>query len=778
MHFQLKKTTLALAAFLSPTIVFAQGVATDQQLAPQKVDQVEVAGQRPPLDPNLPASSASKSAEDMRVQQNIFNPEDALRNMPNTTVRKRYSGDRNALIGGRSFATSQAPRALVLMDGYLISNFLGRFDAPRWNMITPEEVSRVDLFYGPFSAIYPGNSIGTTVIYSLNKPRAFEASARIAAQFQNFEEYGLKGQYNNNQIAAYIGDRLGSGLWYAASFNRQDSTSQPQQYYGINANAAGVFTPITGTQPITTVNGVRYDVGPNGLRRAIFGANAGAIDDTLQHTGKLRVGYDFASNVSAEAIVSAWKNETATRNVTFLRDAGGGTVWAGRVRDATEGNTFTIPAATYGPFTRDESHLQSGVTVKTTHKTGWNASVVASIYKLAEDVQRTALNPDNVAFSAAPGAGIATTRDGTGFRTFEVQTAYRPAANDFGGGRHTLTFGFHANDYTLKQNLYSLADWRASPLTAKTQQLGGSTRLFALYGQDAWRIADRWVLTGGLRWESWKAYDGLQQFPPNAAVNYPERSITATSPKLSLAYAVNDDTTVRLSGGRGVRFATVSELFQGTQSGTAIVISDPNLKPERSNALELSVEHRFDRGGIRASLFQDDVRDTIWSQTNIAVVPNITNTQNIARVRTRGVELVGDLQNVSIKGLSFEGNIGFNDSKILENPTFLPSVGKNWVRVPRVRSSVTAIYQPNPQWSAAATYRYSGRQWNEITNIDINPDVYGGLSRVKQIDVKFRWVPRKNTEVALGIDNVADYRAFQSHPFPGRVYFAEVRAGF
>lgn len=103
---------------------------------------------------------------------------------------------------------------------------------------------------------------------------------------------------------------------------------------------------------------------------------------------------------------------------------------------------------------------------------------------------------------------------------------------------------------------------------------------------------------------------------------------------------------------------------------------------------------------------------------------------------------------------------------------------KNWVRVPRVRSSVTAIYQPNPMWSAAATYRYSGRQWNEINNIDINPDVYGGLSRVKQVDVKFRWIPRKNTEVALGIDNVTDYRAFQSHPFPGRIYFAEVRAGF
>ena len=63
------------------------------------------------------------------------------------------------------------------MDGYLISNFLGRFDGPRWNMITPEAIARVDVLYGPFSAIYPGNSIGTTVVTSEREPRAFEAPA-------------------------------------------------------------------------------------------------------------------------------------------------------------------------------------------------------------------------------------------------------------------------------------------------------------------------------------------------------------------------------------------------------------------------------------------------------------------------------------------------------------------------------------------------------------------------------------------------------------------------
>lgn len=156
----------------------------DDAIGEAALQAITVNSTRSALDPNLPASSASKTQEEMRQQQNIFNPEDALRNMPSMSIRKRYSGDRNALVGGRSFSTTQAPRALVYMDGYLLSNFLGRFDAPRWNMLSPEEMSRVDVLYGPFSALYPGNSMGTTIAISTSRPTAFAGSVRIAGQDQ------------------------------------------------------------------------------------------------------------------------------------------------------------------------------------------------------------------------------------------------------------------------------------------------------------------------------------------------------------------------------------------------------------------------------------------------------------------------------------------------------------------------------------------------------------------------------------------------------------------
>lgn len=147
---KLAPTALLLAGTL-PSALHAQGITTDKL-----IDSITVTRERERAAVEVPNPTASKTAQELRAQ-NLVNPEDALNYVPNLTIRKRYIGDRNALIGGRSFSTLQAPRGLVFMDGYLLSNFLGRFDAPRWNMIVPEEIERIDVLYGPYSAFYPGN---------------------------------------------------------------------------------------------------------------------------------------------------------------------------------------------------------------------------------------------------------------------------------------------------------------------------------------------------------------------------------------------------------------------------------------------------------------------------------------------------------------------------------------------------------------------------------------------------------------------------------------------
>lgn len=752
---------MAVAISLALTIHYAH--ADDEDPALQTVT---VNSARSTLDRDLPNTSASKTQEELRQQQNIFNPEDALRNLPSMSIRKRYSGDRNALVGGRSFSTTQAPRALVYMDGYLLSNFLGRFDAPRWNMIAPEEMTRIDVMYGPFSALYPGNAIGTTIAITTSRPSGFSGSVRIAGQDQSYSQYGDRDHYRNYQASALLADKLASGLWYKLMINHQDATSQPMGYYAVNANAAGAFPSATGSGAATPVSGIVYDTNAFGMRRAVFGANAGAIDNTIQNTAKLTLGYDFSPTISTEALLAWWDNDSKTSNRSFLRDAAGNAVWSGKVSDGV--NTFTLPASTFAPYTRDERHALLGLSAKTRNRSGWNASVNASVYRILDDVQRNASTSDPLA--ANGGAGTAVVRDGSGFESLD-------ASINRAGDTHSLTFGVHADTYTLKQATRTTTDWRNAN-GVETQYVGGETRILAIYGQDAWHFAPQWHAVFGLRAESWQASDGVQRITPGATVNYQRRSEQAWSPKLSVAWDADAGTTLRASIGRGTRFGTVAELFQGTAAGSSITINDPNLKPERSTALELSAEQRYTLGSLRASLFQDDIRNTIWSQLNLNVFPIVTNVQNVGRVRTRGLELAGQIDRLGIPGLSAEANIAFSKSTILENDTYLPSVGKNWSRVPRVRSATTLVYAPADTWSLSATYRYSGPQFNEINNTDYNTDVYGGVSRVRQLDARLLLKPAKGTELAIGVDNLNNNQAYQLHPYPGRTLFAEARYAF
>ncbi len=743
-------------------IAHAQGIASERL-----IDRVLVTGERVRTAPADNVTTASRTADELR-EQNLVNVEDSLKYLPDLAVRKRYIGDRNALIGGRSFSTLQAPRALVFADGYLLSNFLGRFDAPRWNMVAPEEVERVDVLYGPYSALYPGNSIGTTVVMTTRKPEHPELSVRATGFGEHFSEYGLSDNYGGFQTSAYLGDRFDSGLWFTVAANHDDSIGHPLQYYTISANAAGKFPVVSG--PGIPVTGVRFDVDPQGLQRAVFGTSGEGVEHTLQNMAKVRLGYAFSDALEADAFVGWWHNDTTDSERTLLRDAAGKEVLFGNV--SANGITFAIPGSALVPAVREEEHLQWGATLRTTRPQGWNGSAVYSGYDIRSDHARQPLTLDPA--SPSFNRGLTTSRDGTGWQTFELQGVYTPRSDDWGHGEHTLAIGLHQNEYQLRNPVFNTALW-TGPNTSLSQNVFGDTRLQAAYAQDRWAFAERWALTAGVRYERWRAFNGGQFANGVTPLSYPARSIDATSPKLSLRWQTTDDFSLRLSGGKGVRFPTVAELFQGTVTTTSIQINDPNLKPERSNSVEIAAEQRFSVSTLRVSLFQDDVHDSIFGQTNITVVPNIMNVQNVDRVRTRGVEAVWHIDDVGIRGVAIDANVAYAKSLILEDANNPLVVGKFWPRVPRWRANLTTTWRPTIAWLASLGVRYSGRTYNQLDNSDINPDVYGGVSRFTVLDARVAYTMANHIELAFGIDNLTDEHYYQFHPFPGRTGFVEAR---
>lgn len=737
---------------------WSQGVATEQTLTP-----ITVTGARSPLDPNLPTTTASKTAEQLR-DQNFVNVEDALKYVPDTTIRKRYTGDRNSLIGGRSFSELQAPRALVYADGYLLSQFLGQFNAPRWNVVAPEELARVDVLYGPFSALYPGNSIGTTVVMTTRKPQKFEGAARIQYFSQQLDDSGYSGTYNGHQESAWLGNKVGD--WsYSIGVNRLQNRSQPMQYVTLTPSASpAAAAPVAGAFLGTDTAGrPLYFAGPNGS----------ALEDNVQEQAKLKLGYDFSPSLYGEILYVHWNNSAKRNGASLLRDAAGNPVYSGLV--SINGVKYSIPANAFSPQNVEETHGMWGMKLATKNRQGWNASAVATLYDIMTDLTGSSTTAPPAALSG--GAGTYADNSGTGWKTLDLQATYTPRKDE----THALAMGYHVNRYNLQNRTFNTADWINGGPGAQVSGFFGKTSLQALFAQDTWKLSPQWLLTTGVRYEEWKAFDGRRD-TATASVAYADRRDTAWSPKVSLSWMPDAHWVLKASAGKGVRFPTVSELFQGSVAGNTIVNNNPGLRPERSFAKELSAERDYSldttSGTLRISLFEDDVRDTIISQTNIVAIPNVTNIQNIDRVRTRGIELQANANDLVWKGFDLSGSLTLSQSTILENANNPTLIGKDWVRVPRVRANLLGTYKPNASWSTSLGVRHSGRMYGSLDNSDTNGNTFGGVSSYTVWDAKVGYRFSKYVEASFGIDNLTDKRYYVYHPYPGRTFVGELRASF
>src|SRR5436190_2142853 len=137
--------------------------------------QAEAAHAQPPL------SVQTIDADQIAATVNATTVEDALKYLPAIFVRRRHIGDTQAPITTRTSGVGASARSLVYADGVLLSALIGNNNStasPRWGMVTPEEIERIDVLYGPFSAAYPGNSIGAVVNIATRVPQGFELTAK------------------------------------------------------------------------------------------------------------------------------------------------------------------------------------------------------------------------------------------------------------------------------------------------------------------------------------------------------------------------------------------------------------------------------------------------------------------------------------------------------------------------------------------------------------------------------------------------------------------------
>jgi len=139
------------------------------------------------------------------------------------------------------------------------------------------------------------------------------------------------------------------------------------------------------------------------------------------------------------------------------------------------------------------------------------------------------------------------------------------------------------------------------------------------------------------------------------------------------------------------------------------------------------------------------------------------------------VELAYTGQDVGIQGLDLGGSLTYADSKTVADAAFPAAVGKWQPRVPRWRATAYATYKPDARWAFTVAARYSGRQYSNLDNSDVNAFAYFGASRYFTVDLRVRYQIDRQWSAAFGIDNANNDRYWNFHPYPQRTYTAELR---
>ena len=715
-------------------------------------------GQPTSLPTQIPTTIEGITGEQVEETINAFDSEDALKYFPSLNVRKRYIGDYDhAVLASRASGTSNSARSLVYADGILLSNLLGNGASytPRWGLVTPEEIERVDVLYGPFSAAYPGNSVGAVVDYVTRMPQQFEGHAKVSGFSQRFDLYGTDATYTGTQESASVGSRSGPWSWWL-NLNRLDSDGPPMVFANRLVSAG------TATATGTPVTGAILDKDPKNQDWLILGSTNQI--HTVQDHAKVKLAYDFTPTVRASYTLGGWTNDATRTSETYLRDALGNPVYSGNVNIG--GLDYALAPADFAPSQGELIHVIHGLSVKSNTKKTWDWGIAASLYDYTKDQVRS----PTVALPAAS-AGRITGGEGTGWNMLALRGTWRPEGIQ---GTHVIDAGYQRDSYELDTLVSETADWLNGNAAQRISGFEGNTELNSLYAQDTWRLAPKWKTTLGGRLEQWQAFDGAIS-NATSTLSFEEREETHFSPKAALAYQASSQWVLKTSLGRSVRMPTVAELYQGSIAANEIINNDPDLKPEKSWTSELTAERDLSNGLLRATLFHETNQDALYSQRNVAIGATVNTIQNVDKIRTTGLELAYQANDVGVNGLDLTSSLTYADSIIVENDNFPDSVGKWQPRVPKWRANFLTSYRWSEKWMTAFGARYSGKQYGTLDNSDPNGYTYTGVSSYLVTDVRVRYQVAKRWTVSLGIDNLNDEEYWAFHPYPQRTFIAELK---
>lgn len=293
-------------------------------------------------------------------------------------------------------------------------------------------------------------------------------------------------------------------------------------------------------------------------------------------------------------------------------------------------------------------------------------------------------------------SGVATDEKTEDLKVFNTQAS-------FFLGKHALTVGGQYQQEEIVDTTNGLAN--ITGLTTLDRWL------FALFLENEWSVTDDFALTVGARYNEDEYFGG------------------EITPRIYGVYHLTDGFTLKGGVSTGYKQPTISQISEGfgsrTGKGSAVIIGNPNLAPEKSTSYELGFNYAAPELGLTTSLmvFKSDFKDKIV-EDRLCETPGTTNSSPESEWKCSALgkpyRFVSQMNNVSdaeMSGAEFTLDYDLMDNlQARTSYTYTKSEqksgefkGKPLNKMPKHMLNIGLDYDISDTWNTWADYNYRGK---------------------------------------------------------------------
>ena len=329
----------------------------------------------------------------------------------------------------------------------------------------------------------------------------------------------------------------------------------------------------------------------------------------------------------------------------------------------------------------------------------------------------------------------------------------------------------YLDEVSSRRTEESLIDGQVAVLTPRFPD-GSQIERYAVFGNGEYAVAQRHILSGGLRVSH--EHVSLPQTPVSAAASV---GVTDASGDVGWIFDVTDVWQVVANAGFGFRAPNVFDLGTlGSRPGNRFNVPNTSLDSERVMQIDLGVRRRTAGTQLELMVYALNYDDRITSAFTGDVTPDgrdVVQSVNAADSTIRGVEAGADFELTNDISASAVVNYTWGEQRIVGSLTEPAD------RIPPWSGRLNIAYDPGASFRVDGWLRFAGEQSRlsarDVRDVRIDP---AGTSGWGIIGVRASWNYRDNWQVALGVDNILDkqYRVHGSGlDAPGRNVSLSVR---